>query len=172
MMNNRAYTLIELIVVMMLISTMLVISLPSLKDAVTAQPVRSEARKLVGCIVETRSRAARQQLDHLLQVDLDKGRFRACRSSDPDEMGQQPGNQEWALPKGVRIAGIRIGNGDLQQAGKAAILFSGQGYSQPAVIRLSRDDHSVSLTISPFLKEIEVRDDKEEAANEAPGEEL
>jgi len=158
-MNNRAYTLIELIVVMMLISTMLLIAIPSLKDTMAAQPLRSEVRKLAECIAETRSKATREQIDHILHIDIDKGSFRASRISDPVELPQPSGNQVWKLPDGIRIAGIRVGNGELQNAGETSILFSGQGYAQPAVINLLRDSRSVSLTIQPFLGEIEIHDE-------------
>jgi len=161
-MNNRAYTLIELIVVMMLISTMLLIAIPSLKDTMAAQPIRSEVRKLVECITETRSRATREQIDHVLHIDIDKGSFRASRSSDPVELPQWTGNQAWKLPDGIRIADIRVGNGELQNTGEASILFSGQGYAQPAVIHLLQDSRSVSLAISPFLSEVEIHDERVE----------
>ena len=158
-MNNRAYTLIELIVVIILISMMLVIAIPSLKDTMAARPIRSEVQKLAEVIADARSRAAREQVDHVLQIDIDKGSFRTCRSSDPAEAQQQPHNKAWTLPEGIRIAGIQSGNGEMQKTGEATILFSGQGYAQPAVISLSRDNLSVSLTISPFLNEIEIRDE-------------
>ncbi|ABC78110.1 prepilin-type N-terminal cleavage/methylation domain-containing protein [Syntrophus aciditrophicus] len=161
-MNNRAYTLIELIVVMSLISTLLVLAIPSLKDTMAAHPVRSEARKLADCIGETRNRAVREQVDYVLHVDLDKGRFRASRTSDPVEMQQQSGIRSWALPEGIRITGIHSGNGEMQKAGEATVLLSGQGYAQPAVIHLRRDDCAVSLTISPFLSELEIRDEPAE----------
>lgn len=165
-MNNRAYTLIELIVVMMLISTLLMISIPSLKDTMAAQPIRSEVRKLVDCITETRSRATREQMDHVLHIDLDKGSFQASRISDPAESPKQPGRHAWVLPEGIRIADIRIGNAELQNTGKASILFSGQGYAQPAVIHLLQDNRSVSLSVSPFLSEVEIHDEPVKGSEE------
>ncbi len=158
-MNNRAFTLIELIVVMMLVSAMLLIALPSLKDTISAYPIRVEARKLVERIEEVRSRATREQIDHMLHVDIDKGRFWACRKSDPAELQQQSGNKAWTLPDGIRVSGIITGNGKVQKSGEAQILFSGQNYAQPAIIHLLRDKLSVSLTISPLMNDVEVRDE-------------
>lgn len=157
-MNNRAYTLIELIVVMSLISTLLLFAVPSLKNTLAAHPVRSEVRKLADCVGEIRSRAVREQIDYVLHVDLDKGRFRVCRASDPAGL-QQSGIKTWKLPDGIRIAGVQSGSGAMRKAGEATILFSGQGYTQPAVIHLLRDDCAMSLTLRPFLSEPEIRDE-------------
>jgi len=165
--NNRAYTLIELIVVMMLVSTMLLIALPSLQGTLSAYPVREEARKLAECIEEVRSVATREQTDHTLHIDIDKGRFWTCRRSDPAEPQKRSCNQPWVLPDGVRVAGIRSGSGEMQTTGEARILFSGQSYAQSAVIHLLRDNLSVSLTIRPFMSEVEIHSEPTENLSEA-----
>jgi len=165
-MNNRAYTLIELIDVMMLVSTMLLIALPSLQGTRSAYPVREEARKLAECIEETRSRASREQSDFLLSVDIEKGRLWTCRASESAEPPDRSGNAVWTLPGGVRITGIRCGGGDIQKTGEARILFSGRNYARSAVIYLLRNDRSVSLTILPFMSKVEIRSEQIETSEE------
>jgi len=166
MVNNRAFTLIELIVVLVLVSTLLLIALPSVRDTLSAHPVRTEARKLAEIIEDTRSRAIREQRDYTLNVDIEKGRFRTCRSTEPAELQERSGNTVWNLPDGVRIAGIQFGNGEVQNAGEARLLFSGQSYAQPAVIHLLRDNLSISLTIRPFMNAVEIQEESIEAAGE------
>jgi general secretion pathway protein H len=165
--NNRAYTLIELIVVLVLVSSLLLIALPSLKDTLSAYPARAEARKLAEIIEETRSRATREQTDFTLHVDIEKGLFWTCRRSEPAEGQERSGNSSWTLPEGVRIAGIQCGSGEMQKTGEAQILFSGQSYARPAVIQLLRDNLSVTLTIRPFMNAVEIQgepiEDQEES---------
>lgn len=170
-MNNRAFTLIELIVVLALVSTLLLIALPSVRDTLSAHPVRTEARKLAEIIEETRSRAIREQRDFTLHVDIEKGRFRTCRSAEPAELQERSGNAVYTLPDGVRIAGIQFGNGEIQKAGEAQLLFSGQSYAQPAVIHLLRDNLCISLTIRPFMNAVEIQEESIEPAGERDTEE-
>ena len=165
-MNSRAFTLIELIVVLALVSMMLVIALPAVRDTLSAYPVRTEAKKLAECIEETRSRASREQVDFLLSVDIEKGRLWTCRTSESAEPPDRSGNAAWTLPGGVRIAGIRCGGGNIQKTGEARILFSGRNYARPAVIYLLRDGRSVSLTIRPFMSRVEIRSEQIEASEE------
>jgi len=169
--NNRAFTLIELIVVLVLVSTMVLIALPSVRDTLSASPVRTEARKLAECIEETRSRATREQMDFMLHVDIEKGHFWTCRRSEPAERQERSANSAWTLPDGVRIAGIQFGSGEIQKAGEARILFSGQSYAQQAVIHLLRNDLSVSLTIRPFMNEVEIQEEPIEDPGESESEE-
>ncbi|SEM51921.1 general secretion pathway protein H [Syntrophus gentianae] len=166
-MNNRAYTLIELIVVLALVSAMLLIALPSLQDTLSAYPVWTEARKLAERIEESRNKASREQMDYTLHVDLEKGLLWTCRRSEPAESQDRSGNSVWTLPKGVRITGIRCGSGEIRKTGESQILFSGQGYAQSAVIYLHRDDLSVSLTVLPFMKAVQIQEESIEDPQES-----
>ena len=68
--TERGYTLIELALVILLIGLMLFIAAPRIRDTLMNDSLSAAVRKITGVSRELRAEAVRQQVDHVLHLDL------------------------------------------------------------------------------------------------------
>lgn len=101
----RAFTLIELILVMALLTVVISLSAPKLSRFFHGRTLDSEARRLLALTRMGQSRAVSEGLPMNLWVDADKGEFGL--EAEPSFETSDPRAVEFTLDSGLRIEVLR-----------------------------------------------------------------
>jgi prepilin-type N-terminal cleavage/methylation domain-containing protein len=158
-MNEKGYTLIELMVVLALIGILLAVAVPGIRESLAADRLGSAARKIAALSRELRSDAARENEDSFLQVDLDRGCFWKFHAGLSPEKSTETRKNAFCLPDGVQVVDVHPYGQDKKKEGETAVRFSRKGYAQPAVIHLAHEDRQITLVIQPFLNAVGIHAD-------------
>lgn len=155
---QQGYTLLELIVVMVLISMMLLISVPKFRTALISDQLQYSSRRLVGLIKGVRAKAVRDYSDYKLFFDLDTGRVWYSRvDALEDEKRENP--EILQLPSGIRIRDIWSSAAGKKDGGEPFLFLSRKGYADLATIHLAEENgRTVTLFISPFMASVRIAD--------------
>lgn len=158
--HESGFTLLELIVVCVLIGIMLVVSVPSLRNTLLGDPLKTNSRKLIGLIRGVRDEAVRTQQPYYIYFDLDEHRvYHLPASADEAEKTEAPKKDVLQLSGDAQVRDIWTKAKGEVQGGIYKLWVSREGYVAPTVIHLDNDSgDSLSLVLSPFLPRIEVRD--------------
>ena len=166
--NNRAFTLLELIVVMVLIALATSLALPQVASFLYADQLKTSVRKLVGLIARSSQLAQERQAPHLLRYIDRERRFILEPEKRGDELERTqsgPGKtkQRWdgelRLADSVAVRDVWSLYGGLKSSGEMVIRFNGSGYVEPTVIHLREEGRrDFSLVLSPFLGSVQVVD--------------
>ena len=101
----RAFTLIELILVMALLTVVISLTAPKLSRFFHGRTLDSEARRLLALTRSGQSRAVSEGLPMNLWVDADKGEFGL--EAEPSFETSDPRAVEFALDSGLKIEVVR-----------------------------------------------------------------
>ena len=154
--TDRGYTLIELALVVLLIGLMLFIAAPRIRDTLMNDSLSAAVRKITGASRELRAEAVRQQVDHVLHLDLNGRAYWTYAADMTPEKQQERRKDAVCLPDDVRIADIALAGREKKSDGEATVTFFKQGYAQPVLIHLARGDRFFTLFFSPFLNDVKV----------------
>jgi len=154
--NNRAFTLIELTVVIVVVVVLAMLTAPSMVGAMRSAKLRTSTRDLLITAQFARDFAATRRRTCRLTIDITDGRYQLEYQSDPEHQPQQfkalsagpikPGR----LPQPVRFASVEI-QPTAPHDGAApsdAVHFYATGGADAAVIRVTDGRRTWSLTIS------------------------
>lgn len=158
--REGGFTLLELLVVCMLISLLLVVSVPAFRDSLINDPLRSAGRKIIGTIGAVRGLAVQEQQPYVLFVDLDENEiwFRkeneaSTKDGEVVKRGQVRVGEDvdlrdiWGRISGTTSGGIK------------ELWISRKGYVEQSALHLENDDgEQLSLLLSSFIPGVEVRD--------------
>jgi prepilin-type N-terminal cleavage/methylation domain-containing protein len=151
----QGFTLIELIVVTALIGILLAISVPSLRNTVFTDPLKSTTRKMIGLVTGVRELAVRSQQSYLLHISQLENRIwyeaeivdKVKKENDPLKGG------ELLLPESVRISGVWTEGDDDSSDGQIDIWINKQGFLSDTIIRIEDSDRNhLNVQFYPFLK--------------------
>lgn len=156
--HSSGFTLIELIVVIALISTMLVFSIPRLQGNPFLDDTKKSARWIIGKVQALRENAIRNQKRYTLHFDLDTGRIWNTDESIEAEAAETAALDAYALPENLRIVDIEYPIAGQVSSGRADIIFYKEGYTDKAIIRMADGEQNISLLIEPFLATVKVFD--------------
>ncbi len=166
--NNRGFTLLELIVVMVLIALTTSLALPQVANFLYADHLKASVRKLVGLIARSSQLAQERQAPHLLKYIERERRFvlePEKRSETNGRIGRNPGtgkerkDGELRLADSITVRDVWSLYGGLKPGGEMVVRFNGSGYVEPTVIHLREEGRKdFSLVLSPFLGSVQVMD--------------
>ncbi len=157
-MNNKGYTLIELSVVVFLIGLMLFIAAPRVRDAFLDDSLKASARKITGTAQELRTDAVREQVDYILHLDLSRGSFWTYSADAAPEKKDERKKGAYRFREGVRIVDAYQVGREKKSDGEMTVRFFKQGYAQPYVIHLAKDERNYTLVINPFLSAVTIHE--------------
>lgn len=175
--NTRAFTLVEIIVVMALIGTILFFAVPRMEGTLLSDESRKVSRWIVLNVAELKNKSVQEQTAYILYVDMDQNLFEIGRGSgdqfsgDPSIDGdalmdaglleaEENRRQRFELPRGYRLTSVRFSEESRKTSGTATIRFYPKGYSDRASIHIrDRDNRQKIYVVEPFLARVKIHDD-------------
>lgn len=156
--NQRAFTLMELCIVLFLLSLFAVISVP-LFSSVGENNLNHSARRLSGIVKYLYNEAALTATDYRLVVDIEEGLCTPqLRSEQGEWLDTDNRVRSYQLPTNVHIKEVWIdGKGSLNK-GTATIDFAPQGWLPTTTFHLQQGDKQLSLHLLPFTGTAEVEE--------------
>ncbi len=155
-----AFTLLELLVVLALISVMLAAAVPTLRNNLLTDPLKTSSRQLIGIIKEIREQAVREQQAYLVYFDLSANSVWAEKDSDDGSENQEETEKKrLELPEPARLLDVWTATEGKLDSGQPALWISKQGFMDQTMIHLGDDgDGVMSLLFSPFLGTVRISD--------------
>ncbi len=161
--NNQAFTLIELIVVISMISILLVFTIPRLDASFFSDNERKISSWILLNVKALKEKAVREQTLYVLNVDLDNNQMWSSSglvSESTEESEETPKESKYQIPSGYRLVDVEFLNEDKITGGIAEIHFYHKGYSDKALIHIEDDDNAQnSYLIEPFLPHVKIIDE-------------
>lgn len=175
--SREAFTLLELMVVLVLVSIMMAVSVPRFRNAIVSDPLKRSARQIIGTIKEARQRAAQSPRGCGLVIKIDDGEFGifcpdprsendaeneagADIRTDADEFdGADEGGATVHLlniPESSRIKSIWNSESTRFTTGEVILWINADGQMEPSVINISDGGDEIGLTVYPFISDIRV----------------
>ena len=150
--NDRAFTLVELVVVTALIAIMLMVAMPRLSGGLFSGGEDQTARWIIATVRQLKEKAVTDQKTYLLNVSPDIQRFWITAEGMADTDASSARDEGYRLPRGIRIDHVAFSKDERVSSGSIPIGFYPQGYSDKAVIRLrTNGGERLSFFIEPFL---------------------
>ena len=161
--DDRGFTLLELILVLVLIGISTSLVLPRVGEFLFTDPLKAAARGLTGLIGRASQLAQQRQAPYLLKYIERDRRFvvepeipadaERTERSGPERAG------ELRLQGQVGVRDIWSWDSGGRSVGDLSIRFTAAGYVEPTVIHLREGgDRDLSLVLSPFLGTIQIFD--------------
>lgn len=140
--NKKAFTLAELIMVLIILSTVIFIVTPKVSDFLLLNArLKSGARKIAVLVRYTRSEALSTGKKQSLCFDIDKNVCRVVNSGEKVFLHSSAKIQDVMLEKNKKIT-----------SGEVNIDFSPKGYSKKVMVHLKSDkkDEVITLSVRPL----------------------
>lgn len=156
----HGFSLIELVVVCLLIGLFLSLALPSMRSVLYTNPLKSDARKLIGMVKEVRALAARENRAYLMQVDRDHNTFAFEPKNKTAEEEESDTRKELVLAEGIEVTKVVQADTEASALNDISIWISPKGYMEELRIRLEdqRDDW-LELVFQPFVDDVVFADE-------------
>jgi len=155
--NNRAFTLLELIVVMVLIALTISLAVPKISNFLYTDQLKVAVRKLVGLIHESSLLAQRYQTPYLLKYIESERRFVVEPEQIDDERYSAKDARSLRLTESVTVKDLWSWYGGTRSSEEFVIRFNKNGYVEPTVIHLREEGgQEMSVVLSPFLGKVQV----------------
>lgn len=152
------FTLIEIAVVIVLISIMLLVTVPRLPDSPLTDQTRKTKRWIILKVRDLKERAVREQKTFTLNVGLESNRLWAASEGMTDENLQAAVDEGLELSGDLKLRGVEYPGDHKIDFGLAEIRFFPKGYSDRAILHLDDGDRRYSFKIEPFLSTVRVYD--------------
>lgn len=157
MFNERAFTLIEMVVVTALISIMLVVAVPRLQSNISPDSGDEAVRWIIANFHQAKENAVNHQQIFVLNVSFDTQQLWVAPADLPEAEAAGLREKGYRLPRGVSIDHVAISQTDRISSGTVPIGFYPQGHSDKAVLRIrTNDGDRFSVYIEPFLPRVNV----------------
>jgi prepilin-type N-terminal cleavage/methylation domain-containing protein len=154
---NRAFTLVELVVVTTLIGIMLVVAIPRLGGGLFSDGSDETARWIIAAVRQLKEKAIAEQKTYLLNVSPDVQRLWITDIDMTDTDADAAREDGYRLPRGMRIDHVAFTRSERVSSGTIPIGFDPQGYSDKAVIRVrTGDGERLAFFIEPFLSRVDL----------------
>lgn len=156
--NDRAFTLIELVVVMALIALTASFAVPQIANFLYADQLKVAVRRLTALIHQSSLLAQREQNPYLLRYIERERRF-VVESEQRRENREMERTREIRLGGSVAVRSFWSWYGGLGPADEMVIRFSKNGAVEPTVLHLAKENgETMSLILSPFLGKVQLVD--------------
>lgn len=154
--NQRAFTLVELSIVLFLLSLLAVISVP-LFSSVGENNLNHSARRMSGMAKYLYNEAALTATAHRLVIQIEDGRCTAQQLSQHGEWQAIDGRSRvYQLPNNVQFEEVWIDGKGALTSGTATINFHPQGWLPATTLHLQQGETQLSLHLLPFTGTAEI----------------
>jgi type II secretion system protein H len=155
---TNGFTLIELIVVVLILTLSLTVVFPKINSMDQKSLLRSCVNRIASFAEYAHQRAACTRLIHILHIDIEKGKYWInSQDSDGQEIPITDAlNLKGRLPKEVKFIDIKFHDNKINSQDIIAIMFSPQGWADPATILLAcSTGETMSVIIEEFSGRVE-----------------
>lgn len=162
--NNKAFTLLELIVVMVLITIVTSFAVPQIANFLYADQLKVSARKLIGLINQSAQLAQRQQSPYLLKYTTKDRKFtiepeQIKDGKSRDGKKKKKAEEVLQLTGQVSVRDVWSFYGGIKSGEDFTVRINGNGYVEPTIIHLREaENKDLSMLIPPFLGAIHLVD--------------
>jgi general secretion pathway protein H len=157
--HHKAFTLIELIVVMSLISILLFFAVPRLDVNVFSNDDRNVSTWILFTVKSLKEKSQQDAVRLTLYVDLDNDMMWSGGEAESEVKEAAPKENQYKLPEGMQFLDVQFPGVEQKSSGIAEIYFYPKGYSDKAIIHIRDNDHNRnSYVIEPFLSEVKIYD--------------
>jgi len=157
--KTRAYTFVELTVVIFLIGLVLGLTMPKIQLTLFTDDLKTASRRMIGTVKTLRERAVQDQKAYMLHFDMASNKFWVSWDAMTPEEKAEARQAATALPGGIRVLDVYFKGKGKKDMGDTVIHFTKQGYVEPAVIHVGANDgRAHSLVLSPFLPTVKTYD--------------
>lgn len=155
--TDRAFTLIELIVVISLISIMLVFSIPRFHAAVLSDPDRQTSRWITETVENLKHKSMRDSTRYVMHLDIGANRGWVTHDNMSEEAISEAQSQGFSFPEDTDIVDVEFPEKGKISSGTTEIFFYERGYSDKALIHVEFLDAGVkTYLIEPFLPRVKI----------------
>ena len=156
--SHKGFTLIELMVVVFLVTLMLTLAVPRVRESMFSDRLKATVNHLTNTARELRNDAIRNQVDYALHLDINNNLVSTYSADMTSEARDEIKKRAFQFPEGVKIVDIYRSKEEKISGGEATIKFFKRGYVQPSVIHLARGDECFTLIFHPFLSAVKTYD--------------
>ena len=173
--SRAAFTLLELMVVLVLLSIMMAMSVPRFGNIIITDPLKRSARQVIGAVREARQQATESYEGCGLVIALEEGSFdlycprvvasaaaRQEEELDDEVMDTDDSLHELSrllsLEEPARIRSVWNGASNRFTVGEVTLWINTDGVMEPSVINLRDGSNEMGLTIFPFIRDIRIDD--------------
>ncbi len=151
--TDRAFTLIELIVVISLISIMLVFSIPRFHAAVLSDPDRQASRWITETVQNLKQESVRHNRRYVMHIDISTNRGWVTHDRMSEEEVNAAQSERFSFPEGAGLVDVEFPEKGKVSTGETEISFYKNGYSDKALIHVEFVDSGFkTYLIEPFLQ--------------------
>jgi prepilin-type N-terminal cleavage/methylation domain-containing protein len=155
-----AFTLLELIVVVAIIGTVLVLTLPRFDLPGRHGDLETLARYLIKTDRQLKAEATARQLRHTLHLNLDRQRIWITNATMNEDQMAEAADEGFVLPDGVRLERLRLPDDRDIGTGTYAVQYFPDGHSFMVAIGLAEPGgRRLILQIEPFLTTARIVDE-------------
>ena len=157
--NAKAYTLVELAIVVFLIGLMLVLAIPRVQHSVLRDDLKSATLRMVGVVREMRDMAVRNQKGFRLHFDMESNQYWVEWDPMTIEEREEARKHASNLPGDIRVLDVYCRGIGKKEMGEAVIHFTKKGYMEQAVIHLGvNQERAHTIVLSPFVGTVKTHD--------------
>ncbi len=157
--NEYAFTLIEVLVICFLISIMLSVGIPTIRDDLLTDQLKTASRKIIDTVRGLREEAVQDGQAFSLFLDLEGKSMWYLRDEQMKQEDQDhPEKDIFKLPNSVRIVDVWTKSGGKMTEGTIHLMISQQGYMDTTVIHLAESKDIKSIFFFPFLGSVKIVD--------------
>ncbi len=157
--DNKGFTLLELIVVCALIGIMLVVSVPALRNTLLEDQLKTTSRRMIGFINGVRELAVREHHAYVIHFNRTENTLWYEKDQHTDNKEKLMDRQSFTLSDDVRISEIWTRSKGVFPLNLDKIWVSRKGYMDQLILHLTDVQENVmSLHFSPFLQTVTVYD--------------
>jgi prepilin-type N-terminal cleavage/methylation domain-containing protein len=156
--SKRGFTLIEIAVVILLISIMLLVTLPRLPDSPLTDQTRKTKRWIILKVKDLKELAVRDQKVYTLNVGLELNRLWVTSEDMTEENKLAAVDDGLELAADLKLSDVEYPGDQKIDSGMAEIHFFPKGYSERAMIHMEDGDRRYSFQIESFLSTVKVYD--------------
>jgi prepilin-type N-terminal cleavage/methylation domain-containing protein len=152
----KGFTLIELIVVIALFGIVMLTAVPNVRHLLTDE-TRKVSQWILLQVPLLKTRAMSEKTMYTLHADMDDNTIWISHGyMTEDEMAAAKDYGRF-LGDSVYLLDVEYDNGDVVDAGDAAIRFYPKGYSDRVILHLEEDSGDRrSFFIEPFLRQVDI----------------
>ncbi len=156
--NNNGFTLVELMLVIMVISVILFLAVPTTRDFLTTDSLKKASRNIVGLDKQLRVDAVRDQIDYTLNLDIPNASLWVTTNDMTAIKIEEVQKNAKHLPPRVIISDIALENSKKISDGIVKIKYGKNNVTSPAIIHIAYEEKKMTLILNPFLGITDVYD--------------